>query len=301
MAHLLPWTTNSSCLGCVPLCNVTTFAQGSCTATCRVPSIPRGMHGSCYSWRCQTASKRDKLTRPHPKPVCCPAALSRTALCPVGEARSAKAGRWHRRLRGMTAPGLAEHFVPARLGRQLLMGQPGRLCPAIKGGKCFWVCCAKLLSAHWRQRLAGSCSRLPPHCHLMAHYLRSAPNQKRSVNPSFGGGLRELLLLHANVSHESFLPVSLPPSFSQLQAISSHFGPFCFSPFPVLADTPVLSHCSAPPGWEQGAHKADASGSWDGAGRGAVILLSSAGLLPTVPFPGILLQGASLQLPHCLA
>lgn len=28
-----------------------------------------------------------------------------------------------------------------------------------------------------------------------------------------------------------------------------------------------------------------------------MILLSSAGLLPTVPFPGILLQGASLQLP----
>lgn len=115
----------------------------------------------------------------------------------------------------MTGPGLAEHFVPARLGRQLLMGQPGRLCPAIKGGKCFWVCCAKLLSAHWRQRLAGSCSRLPPHCHLMAHYLHSAPNQKLSVNPSFGGGLQELLL-HANVSHESFLPVSLPPSLSQL-------------------------------------------------------------------------------------
>lgn len=92
MAHLLPWTTNSSCLGCVPLCNVSTFAQGSCTASCRVPSIPRGMHGSCCSWRCQMASKRDKLTRSHPKPVCCPAALSWTALCPVGEARSAEAG-----------------------------------------------------------------------------------------------------------------------------------------------------------------------------------------------------------------
>lgn len=95
------------------------------------------------------------------------------------------------------------------------MGRPGRLCLAIKGGKCFWTRCAKLLSAHWRQRFAGSCSQLPPHCRLMAHYLHSAPHQKLSVNPSFRGGLWELPLLHANVSHESFLPVSLPPSLSQ--------------------------------------------------------------------------------------
>lgn len=109
------------------------------------------------------------------------------------------------------------------------MGQPGMLCPAIKGGKCFWVCCAKLLSAHWRQRLAGSCSRLPPHCHLMAHYLHSAPNQKLSVNPSFGGGLQELLL-HANVSHESFLPSPFPLPFLSFEPTHPILVHFAFLP-----------------------------------------------------------------------
>ena len=161
------------------------------------------------------ASKRDKLTRSYPKRVCCPAAFSGPALRPVGGARSAKAGGGIAGSMARLLPGLAEHFVPARLGRQLLMGQPRRLCPAIKGGKCFWAHCAKLLSARWRQRFVGSCSWLPLHCHLMAHYLSLVPHQKLPVKPSFGGGLWELPLLHANVSHESFLLVSLPSSLSQ--------------------------------------------------------------------------------------
>lgn len=92
------------------------------------------------------------------------------------------------------------------------MGQPGRLCPAIKGGKCFWERCAKLLSARWRQRFLGSCSWLPPHRHLMAHHVCPAPHQKLSVNPSFRGGWQDFSLFQDN---ETFLPVSLPLSLSQ--------------------------------------------------------------------------------------
>lgn len=88
-------------------------------------------------------------------------------------------GLEHYWLCGTTAPGLAKHFVPTCLGRQLVMGWSGRFCLAIKGGKCFWVCYAKLLSARWRQNS----------CCLMAHYLHLAPHLKLSVNPSLEEGL----------------------------------------------------------------------------------------------------------------
>lgn len=99
------------------------------------------------------------------------------------------------------------------------MGSPGRLCLAIKGGKCFWECCAKLLSARGGQRFIGSCSGLPLHHRLTAHFLHSAPHRKLSI-PPLEEGVGSLLSF-GPTSHMSFS--SLPPFLSQ---ILRHLIPF---------------------------------------------------------------------------
>lgn len=99
------------------------------------------------------------------------------------------------------------------------MGRSGSLCLAIKGGKCFWECCAKLLSAHGRQRFMGSCSQLPPHHRLETHYLHSVPHQKLSI-PPLEEGVGSFLSF-GPTSHMSFF--SLPPFLSQTL---SHLIPF---------------------------------------------------------------------------